>query len=356
MSKRSGAKVYKNLITVIDNFLEDNFCQRLISEFPELKQDKRTALPMLLVPASIEQKIQQILKWCAEGKAVAEDSPVSLEKDGNDPLVIMPGRVAQGSSPMHRDTGFDNAGIPDPGFVKGYVAILYLDGSGTLVVDCNGSEESVDVKPGRLVVWPNDTCLHRLDASPQGGTRKMIGPMSLKGSSWQRAGDQFAVWRGMENDPSGGVQGGVREAPRPTKEEMERERKVKKERDEKVILSLKLGKAEGSLLSASCTDLGGTVIFDAQVEAASKCAALRSQITDQLIKDGKIEFKGQLELLHGETCLDADQSGEIAVGSLELQLSVHESNEEELKAFVSTLPDATKKKLQDALESLNGAE
>ena len=36
------------------------------------------------------------------------------------------------------------------------------------------------------------------------------------------------------------------------------------------------------------------------------------------------------------------------MGSLGLQLSVHESNEEELKAFLSTLPDAAKKKFKAA--------
>jgi hypothetical protein len=345
MAKQGCAKASKNLITVVDNFLDDNLCQQLVNEFPELKQGERTALPMLSVPAHVEYKIQQILKRCSVGKAVEEDSRDSPAKDGKDAVVIMPGRVAQGSSPMHRDTGFDDSGTPDPGFVKGYVAILYLSGFGTLVVDCKGHEESVDVKPGRLVVWPNDLCLHRLDASPQGGIRKMIGPMSLKESSWQRAGDFFAFSRDGHLDEGP-------EWARVDAKLKEEDRKAKKERDEKVLLSLNLVKAEGSTLSVSCTDLGGTVVFETQLEAASKCADLRSQISDQLIKDGKIEFEGQLELLHGDTRLDADQSGDVAVWALELRLSAHNSSADDLKAFISSLPDAAKKKLQDALEGV----
>eukprot|EP00439_Symbiodinium_sp_Y106_P017605 s991_g2.t1 len=85
--------------------------------------------------------------------------------DGRSELVPMPGRVAVGSSPMHQDTGFDAMGRPDPTRVEGLVAVLYLAGSGTLVIDTGSQHHSVEVKPCRLVVWPNDQCIHRLDAS-----------------------------------------------------------------------------------------------------------------------------------------------------------------------------------------------
>lgn len=45
---------------------------------------------------------------------------------------------------------------------------------------------------GRLVLWPNESCIHRLDAG--NNDRTMIGPMSLSAEDvWNRAGDQYAV-------------------------------------------------------------------------------------------------------------------------------------------------------------------
>mmetsp|Transcript_29600 Transcript_29600/g.61821 ORF Transcript_29600/g.61821 Transcript_29600/m.61821 type:complete len:247 (+) Transcript_29600:56-796(+) len=179
-------------IVVLDGVVDNDLRQLILSKFAPLAPAARTALPEVLVPKPLEQFLQSVLGSCAAGR---DPAAVELpgEFDARSELVPMPGRVAVGSSPMHQDTGFDAMGRPDPTRVEGLVAVLYLAGSGTLVIDTGSQHHSVEVKPCRLVVWLNDQCIHRLDASPAEESRIMLGPMTLSSSGWKRAGDQYSV-------------------------------------------------------------------------------------------------------------------------------------------------------------------
>ncbi|OLP79343.1 hypothetical protein AK812_SmicGene40370 [Symbiodinium microadriaticum] len=177
-------------IVVLDGVVDNDLRQLLLSKFDPLAPGAGTALPEVFVPKELEQWLQSVLRCCAAGQ---DPSPLKLPGalDGRSELVPMPGRVAVGSPPMHQDTGFDAMGRPDPTRVEGLVAVLYLAGAGTLVIDTGSQRHSVEVKPCRLVVWPNDQCIHRLDASPGEESRIMLGPMTLSSTGWKHAGDQY---------------------------------------------------------------------------------------------------------------------------------------------------------------------
>ncbi|CAE7360063.1 unnamed protein product [Symbiodinium natans] len=186
------------MIAVLDGFVDDELSHVIRSKLVPLAPGARTALSEVPVPRQLEQRLQAVFRCCSEGR---DPNSMALAKPGgvagataDADMVLMPGRVAVGSSPMHQDTGFDKTGKPDPAHVQGFVAVLYLAGTGTLTIHSISKEHVVDVKPGRLVVWPNDRCIHRLDG---GGSRMMLGPMALDSAGWKRAGDQYAVWRGQ---------------------------------------------------------------------------------------------------------------------------------------------------------------
>lgn len=109
----------------------------------------------------------------------------------------MVARIASGSVPLHQDcfSPFDAA---ETGFIDGYVAVLYVDGAGTFVVDTGDGEQAIDIAPGRFIAWPNGLCWHRLDASPGGGPRAMLGPVAIDaGGLMQRAHDVWSTHPGF---------------------------------------------------------------------------------------------------------------------------------------------------------------
>ncbi|CAE7751961.1 unnamed protein product [Symbiodinium sp. CCMP2592] len=182
------------MIAVLDGFVDEELRQSIMGKLSPLPAGERTVLSQVPVSRQLEQRLQSVLRWCADGR---DPKAMALEKQFSAPgpansldTVLMPGRVAIGSSPMHQDTGFDATGKPDPAYVKGFVAVLYLAGSGRLTIHSSSEEHVVEVKPARLVVWPNDRCIHRLDAGS--GSRMMLGPMALDLAGWKRAGDQYA--------------------------------------------------------------------------------------------------------------------------------------------------------------------
>jgi len=192
---------------------EQSICQLLRQfEGSALEAGARTQLPFIDVPCKLDRRIRQILHSQLSSRdhtdtddtdSAAPGQPEPSPRDsgrtvpvgaGNSAgTVRMPGRLARGSSAMHVDTGFDQNDSPVDLKLSGLVCVLYLDGDGHLVIDDgSGVEQSIPVTRGRLVLWPNDTCIHRLDAG--NNTRAMIGPMNLSSDGvWNRAGDQYAV-------------------------------------------------------------------------------------------------------------------------------------------------------------------
>lgn len=262
-----------------------------------------------MVPPVIERRIQNVLECRTKGTDIPYDKDADIHMDSiGEALVPMPARVAQGSSPMHRDTGFNKFDEPDPGYVEGYVAVLYLEGFGTLVVDSGTRQHSIEVKPNRLIVWPNDACLHRLDASQQGGSRRMLGPMSLKAGSWQRAGDQYAAilmekaYKEQAEEQKAHEEHNAQVEAE--KEKAEKERQAEKEREQKFVLALAEESREDAISLVSCTDLAGTNLFQAAIHANASYFTLRNEIVKLAQKERKIEFPGQLVLMVGDDCID----------------------------------------------------
>jgi len=199
------------MATIVDNVLDELSISQLLRQFEgsALEPGARTVLPFIDVPCKLDRRIRQILHRQLSSADHTDDTdsaaPGQLEPSPRDndrtvfgtttteTTVRMPGRLARGSSAMHVDTGFDQNDSPVDLNLSGLVCVLYLDGDGHLVIDDgSGVEQSIPVTRGRLVLWPNDTCIHRLDAG--NNTRAMIGPMNLSSDGvWNRAGDQYAA-------------------------------------------------------------------------------------------------------------------------------------------------------------------
>eukprot|EP00747_Dinoflagellata_sp_TGD_P079766 gnl/TRDRNA2_/TRDRNA2_160632_c0_seq1.p1 gnl/TRDRNA2_/TRDRNA2_160632_c0~~gnl/TRDRNA2_/TRDRNA2_160632_c0_seq1.p1 ORF type:complete len:269 (-),score=29.77 gnl/TRDRNA2_/TRDRNA2_160632_c0_seq1:155-859(-) len=100
--------------------------------------------------------------------------------DGSEPDVSFPGKIAVGSSrAMHQDTRFDAAGKFEQTVIQGYISVLYLQGGGRLLFDFGFGEHAIEAKPGRLVVWLNESCKHQVECSPDGRARSLLGPMYI---------------------------------------------------------------------------------------------------------------------------------------------------------------------------------
>merc|ERR1711865_934810 len=199
-----GTNSCAGMATVVDNVLDEQSISQLLRQFEgsALEPGARTVLPFIDVPCKLDRRIRQILHRQLSGTdhtdtddtdsaALGQPEPSPRE---NGQTVRMPGRLARGSSAMHVDTGFDQNDSPVDLKLSGLVCVLYLDGDGHLVIDDgSGVEQSIPVTRGRLVLWPNDTCIHRLDAG--NNSRAMIGPMNLSADGvWNRAGDQYSSY------------------------------------------------------------------------------------------------------------------------------------------------------------------
>ena len=184
------------MATIVDNVLDELSISQLLRQFEgsALEPGARTVLPFIDVPCKLDRRIRQILQCQLSSTDHTDTDDTDSAAPGQpEPTVRMPGRLARGSSAMHVDHGFDQNDSPVDLKLSGLVCVLYLDGDGHLVIDDgSGVEQSIPVTRGRLVLWPNDTCVHRLDAG--NNTRTMIGPMNPSADGvWNRAGDQYAV-------------------------------------------------------------------------------------------------------------------------------------------------------------------
>jgi len=167
---------------VFDDVLDEYTRSVLLKGFPRLLPGMRQFRPTIDVPKELEERIQDIVKCCARGADVSTMGFTQISAHASKGNVEMPGKVSVGSSrAMHQDARFDSKGYVgfDQTIVNGYVAVLYLDGAGKLVFDSGTGERAIELRPGRLVVWLNEACMHRVEASPDGEARSMLGPMYI---------------------------------------------------------------------------------------------------------------------------------------------------------------------------------
>jgi len=165
---------------VVDNVLDEHSRSMLLQRFPSLPPENRQVRQNLLVPAELQQRIADIVEWCIIGDDPSEKDWKPISAHVAQSHVPMPVKVSVGSSrAMHQDTQFDANGQFEETIVKGYVAVLYLEGDGEMVFDSGLGEHAIQVTPGRLILWFNESCKHRVEASADGRARCMLGPMYI---------------------------------------------------------------------------------------------------------------------------------------------------------------------------------
>ena len=62
--------------------------------------------------------------------------------------------------------------------VEGISAVVYLAGGGTMTfvsVETGDLEREIDILPGRMIVWDNDSFLHKVDVGDSTSPRVMLG-------------------------------------------------------------------------------------------------------------------------------------------------------------------------------------
>lgn len=175
---------------VFDGVLDEDTRLTLLKQLPRLLPGMRQFRPTIDVPEELEYRIKDIVKWCADGTDPSSMSFRPISAHASATTVEMPAKVSVGSSrAMHQDARFDANGYigVDQTTVKGYVAVLYLDGGGNLVFDSGMGEREIALRPGRLVVWLNEACMHRVEASPDGEARSLLGPMYISEEGFLQA-------------------------------------------------------------------------------------------------------------------------------------------------------------------------
>lgn len=176
---------------VIDGFLAANETAELLEQLPTplLDEGQERRLLELDVPLCLERRMQRAVLG-------SEPKQEPFESADADVRVTLAARIATGGVPMHQDcfNPFDSA---ETNFIDDGVAVLYLSGAGSFVVDDGSGEQAIDIVPGRLVAWHNGMCKHRLDALPECGPRVMLGPVAIDaGGLLQRAHDVWSTHPG----------------------------------------------------------------------------------------------------------------------------------------------------------------
>jgi len=62
--------------------------------------------------------------------------------------------------------------------VEGISAVVYLAGGGTMTfvnVETGDLEREINILPGRMIVWDNDSLLHKVDVGDSTSPRVMLG-------------------------------------------------------------------------------------------------------------------------------------------------------------------------------------
>lgn len=184
------------MAVVIDNFLAAEECSHLLKNFPILEDETRK-LFTVDIPLELEKRMRNTLQRSSgvnEGPVMLGVSASSINEQP--PSVPFVARLATGSVPMHQDC-FNPFDAAETGFIDDYVAVVYLAGAGSFVIDAGDGETAIDILPGRFIAWPNGVCHHRLDAAPDSGARAMLGPVAINADGlMQRAHDVWSTHPG----------------------------------------------------------------------------------------------------------------------------------------------------------------
>lgn len=100
-------------------------------------------------------------------RALRFDAPERDEDQSGGGTVEIPIQKSVGSYGDHKDQVVGSGGRT---LAPGLVGVVYLAGKGQIIFtdDKTGLEHAVDVKPGRLIAWPNEDVYHRLEADAAG--------------------------------------------------------------------------------------------------------------------------------------------------------------------------------------------
>lgn len=149
-----------NSIKVVDDFLDPEARSMLLKQFPATPADKPylgyTEMS-LKVAHTFAQRLVRALRF---------DTPEIDEDLSGGGTVEIPIQKSVGSYGDHKDQVVGSGGRT---LAPGLVGVVYLAGEGRIVfTDKTGLEHAVDVKPGRLIAWPNEDVYHRLEADAAG--------------------------------------------------------------------------------------------------------------------------------------------------------------------------------------------
>lgn len=202
----------------VDDVLDDAERLMLFDQFPRLLPGMRQFRPSIMVPDALVLRITSIVQSCALGQDPSKSNFKQLVSGNSETHLPVPGKVSVGSSrAMHQDTQLGEHGDFDQNIVQGYVAVLYLDGCGELIFDSGFGEVAIELKPGRLIVWWNESCMHRVEASPDGRARSMLGPMYVSEDGHVEAvGHRYSLMSGYSGKtlPGFGLEQQAAETPK----------------------------------------------------------------------------------------------------------------------------------------------
>jgi len=171
-------------VRVLDGFADEGALAELLSQLPGgIASAAKAGAPLelqrfaLRVPDSLAQSVAGALGWRGEALGAVAS--------------VMPASANGQNVTEHKD--WHTSGRTS-GFAEGDVALLYLHGRGELEftdLDAAGgcaASRTVDVAPGRLVLWNNGAVKHGV-ASVPGAPRIALGPMALDASGrWDQVG------------------------------------------------------------------------------------------------------------------------------------------------------------------------
>eukprot|EP00931_Biecheleriopsis_adriatica_P066535 TRINITY_DN40879_c0_g1_i1.p1 TRINITY_DN40879_c0_g1~~TRINITY_DN40879_c0_g1_i1.p1 ORF type:complete len:400 (+),score=34.94 TRINITY_DN40879_c0_g1_i1:88-1200(+) len=172
---------------IVDDFIDEECRSRLLGQLPPLERHCCKQLTEVWMPQELDLRMRNIV-----GQDIPEGSWCEsvLPHVAGGAMVSLPARIACGSVPTHRDC-FNPLDAADPGFINGLIAILYLSGSGSLVLSSESGDRAIDIVPGRLIAWSNSAYCHRLDAAPGGEPRAMVGPVAIDAEGYTRRAHDF---------------------------------------------------------------------------------------------------------------------------------------------------------------------
>lgn len=159
-----------SIITVRDLLLDEGMAGAILAQHPDAANGKaRIRDYMVDLPVDLYQRVLAVIEPNATATAVRNtQAPVRGE-----------GQPIRAHKDKHADGNV----------VQGPTSLLYLEGDGRMVFrhDVTGAETAVDVKPGRLLVWPNHLYTHMMEAGRV--PRRMVGPMVFRDNMLQSIGN-----------------------------------------------------------------------------------------------------------------------------------------------------------------------